>query len=357
MAGSKPALKYVAYAGIVLCLGMMTVGSWFLYRTWTFLNLPPEDPGQDIRFVIEPGETFLSIARALKNDNLISDVKQFIAFAEGKQLTAKVKAGEFLLNSGWLPDQVLTTITSTPGILYRFTVREGLTWWQVAALVEEAGLGSAEEFNTAVHDPELLAQFNIPADTAEGYLFPETYMLTRARENSARSVAEMMLREFFTNALEALDGELPEPAKLHELVTLASIVEKETGAATERPAIAGVYTNRLRRPMRLQADPTTIYGLGPDFNGNLRQNHLLDPANPYNTYQHDGLPPGPICSPGKAALSAAAHPADHDFIFFVAKGDGTHHFSKTLQEHNDAVGRYQKWGRNRKDYTSRKQEE
>lgn len=335
---------------------MMAVGSWFLYRAWTFLNIPPEDPGQEVRFVIEPGSGFLGIARDLRKENLITDVKQFLALAEDRGLTGSAKAGEFLLHTGWLPEKILTTITSTPGILHRFTVREGLPWWQVAKLVEEAELGSYAEFDEAVHDPELLARFHIPADSAEGYLFPETYMLTRARESSARSVVEMMIREFFKNAKQAL-GELPEPDKLHELVTLASIVEKETGDPSERPAIAGVYANRLRRPMRLQADPTIIYGLGPSFNGNLRQKHLLDSENPYNTYQHDGLPPGPICSPGKAALQAAADPQDHDYLFFVAKGDGTHHFSKTLREHNDAVGRYQKWGRNRKDYTSRKREE
>lgn len=357
MAGDRPALRYVALAGVVLCLGMMAVGSWFLYRTWSFLNLPPEDPGSDVRFVIEPGQHFLTIARGLHERKLITDVKQFVAFAQDKGLTAKVKAGEFLLNTGWLPDRVLTTITSTPGILHRFTVREGLTWWQVARLVEEAGLGSYEDFDKAVHDPALLAEYHIPADSAEGYLFPETYMLTRARDNSARSVAEMMIREFFKKAPEALGGALPEPGELHKLVTLASIVEKETGDPSERPAIAGVYANRLNRPMRLQADPTIIYGLGPAFNGNLRQKDLLDAQNPYNTYQHDGLPPGPICSPGGAALAAAAHPEDHGYLYFVAKGDGTHQFSKTLKEHNEAVGKYQKWGRNRKDYTSTKKEE
>ena len=357
MAGDKPKLKYLALAGVVLCLGMMATGSWFLYRTYTFLYVPPEEPGREAVFVIEPGQSFLAIARGLKSENIVSNVKQFVALAEERQLSSKVKAGEFLLNTGWLPEKVLETITTTPGILHRFQVREGLTWWQVGALVEEAGFGNATEFDAAVHDPELLAQFNIPADSAEGYLFPETYMFTRARENSARGVAEMMLKEFFKNARQVLGDELPEPAKLHELVILASIVEKETGDASERPAIAGVYANRLRRPMRLQADPSTIYGLGQSFNGNLRQSHLLDAANLYNTYQHDGLPPGPICSPGKEALAAAAQPEDHEYLYFVAKGDGTHHFSKTLEEHNSAVGKYQKWGRNRKDYTSRKREE
>lgn len=346
----------MVYAGIVLSLGMMAVGSWFLYRTWTFLNIPPEDPGREVRFVIEPGSGFLGIARDLRQENLITDIKQFLALAEDRGLTASAKAGEFLLSTGWLPEKILTTITSTPGILHRFTVREGLTWWQVAELVEQAELGTYEDFQAAVHDPALLAHFHIPADSAEGYLFPETYMLTRARENSARSVAEMMIREFFKNVQQAL-GELPPPEELHQLVILASIVEKETGDPSERPAIAGVYTNRLQRPMRLQADPTIIYGLGPSFDGNLRQKHLLDPNNPYNTYQHDGLPPGPICSPGKAALAASAHPEDHNYLYFVAKGDGTHHFSKTLREHNRAVGQYQKWGRNRTDYTSRKKQE
>lgn len=336
----------------MLAFGIMAVGTWFIIKTSMFLYVPPEDPGREVVFVVEPGQTFLQIARNLHAENLITDVKRFWGMAEEKGLTAKVKAGEFLLHTNWLPDKVLETITSSPGILHPFTVREGLTWWQVGALMEEAGLATAEEFAAAVRDPELLAKYAIPADTAEGYLFPETYMLTKAGDNSARTLTERMVKECFRVVDEVYPMGRPTPQSLHQTIILASIVEKETGDVSERARIAGVYTNRLRRPMRLQADPTTIYGLGPEFNGNLRFKHLEDRGNPYNTYQHDGLPPGPICSPGKGAIEGAEHPEDHHYLYFVAKGDGTHHFSKTLREHNQAVGRYQKWGRDRKSYTS-----
>ena len=335
-------------------VGVTVVWGWFAWRYYDFMYVPPEDPGRDVVFVIEPGQTFLQVARALEAEHLVKDHKAFLKLADERGLTTRVKAGEFALSTAMLPDEVLSAITSSAGILHPFTVREGLTWWQTAKLVEEAGLGGFDEFEAAIHDPSLLAGYGIPADSAEGYLFPETYMLSKARENTAEAMARMMIDEFFANAKAVYGGELPDPETLHKLVTLASIVEKETGYGPERATIAGVYANRLDRPMRLQADPTVIYGLGPDFNGNLRLSHLEDKSNPYSTYQHDGLPPGPICSPGRAALEAALHPEEHDFLFFVAKGDGTHHFSKTLSEHTKAVNQYQRWGRNKKDYTSTK---
>ncbi len=352
MAGNR--LKYAVFAAVALMIGVTVVWGWFAWRYYDFMYVPPEEPGRDVTFVIEPGQTFLQVARGLEAENLVKDAKAFLELANKHGLTTQVKAGEFALSTSMLPEDLLRAVTSSAGIQHRFTVREGLTWWQTAKLVEEAELGTFDEFKAAIHDPALLAEYGIPADSAEGYLFPETYMLSKARENTADAVARMMIDEFFANAREVYGGELPAPEELHELVTLASIVEKETGYGPERPTIAGVYVNRLEKPMRLQADPTVIYGLGPDFNGNLRLTHLEDKGNPYSTYQHDGLPPGPICSPGKAALEAALHPEDHDYLFFVAKGDGTHHFSKTLKEHTKAVNQYQRWGRDRENYTSTK---
>jgi UPF0755 protein len=128
---------------------------------------------------------------------------------------------------------------------------------------------------------------------------------------------------------------------IRDKVTLASLVEKETGVAEERHRIAGVFVNRLKRGMRLQCDPTVIYGIGPEFDGNLKRKHLNNPANKYNTYRHGGLPPGPICSPGLDSIKAALNPEEHDFLYFVSRGDGTHKFSKTLAEHNRAVRRFQ----------------
>ena len=218
---------------------------------------------------------------------------------------------------------------------------EGLTLRQIARLVEQAGLGTAESFDRAARDPELLARYAVPAQSAEGFLFPETYKFTRKPGNDARQVVEAMLRQFAKKAQEAWPKGPPQGRELFEAVTLASIVEKETGRPEERPRVAGVFVNRLARKMLLQTDPTIIYGLGERFDGNIRRTHLDDPRNPYNTYQHPGLPPGPICNPGLESLKAVAASEKHDFLYFVSKNDGSHQFSRTLDEHNSAVNRYQ----------------
>ncbi|MGE4554039.1 MAG: endolytic transglycosylase MltG, partial [Desulfovibrionaceae bacterium] len=308
MAANPDRLKYLVGAAVVVMVGVTIVWAWFAWRYYDFHYRPPETPGRDVVFVITPGETFLQLAGRLEAQGLIKNRKYFVGMAQDRQLTTQVKAGEFLLSTGMLPDEVLVRITTSAGILHRFTVREGLTWWQTARLAEDAGLCSVADFAAAVHDKALLERLHIPADSAEGYLFPETYMLSKALEHGAEDLVELMVKEFFAQAREVLGDPLPRPEALHRLVILASIVEKETGFGPERPTIAGVYANRLKRPMRLQADPTVIYGLGPDFDGNLRTKHLEDGSNPYNTYQHDGLPPGPICSPGALALKAAAEP-------------------------------------------------
>ena len=286
----------------LFCLGVMSMGSYFMWKNYDFLYAPPETPGKDINFLIPHGSLFSETAQQLQARGLVKDAQMFLGLAEAKGLTSKIQAGEFLLNTGWLPQRILKEISSGPGLMHRFTVREGLTWWQIADLVQEAGLGNAHEFSQAVHDKHLLAQYSIPAETAEGYLFPETYMFTKARELNTRQIVEMMMREFFQQAKNVFGSELPKPEILHRYVTLASIVEKETGHPSERFRIAGVYANRLKKPMRLQADPTTIYGLGSHFDGNLTHKNLADKNNIYNTYQQDGLPPGDGCvSLGQAA--------------------------------------------------------
>jgi UPF0755 protein len=166
-------------------------------------------------------------------------------------------------------------------------------------------------------------------------------------------MAEVMLKEFFRNARKVWPGGLPDFEEMQRTVILASLIEKETGDTSERARISGVFHNRLRRGMLIQCDPTIIYGLGPDFDGNLRKSDLTNRENPYNTYVHRGLPPGPICSPGLDSLLAAVHPEQHAYLYFVARGDGSHHFSRTLEEHNQAVRKFQ-LDRNRKTYRSTK---
>jgi len=350
-------LRYFLIASILLAvLAGLGVGGYKWYKAWQeeqFLSTPPETPGRHVLFRVEPGQIFTTIATNLKNEGLITDTHRFYRLAVRTGKGSAVRAGVFKLSTGWVPERVLTELTSSAGVMRRVSVREGLTWWQTAKIIEAAGLGDADGFAKAASAPELLAEFGIKAGDAEGYLFPETYLLTPPKAHPARHMAEVMIREFFKNAQKIWPEGLPPFAEMHRAVILASLVEKETGDETERARIAGVFLNRLKRHMLIQCDPTIIYGLGPDFDGNLKKSDMKDKDNPYNTYVHPGLPPGPICSPGLDALRAAAHPEKHDYLYFVAKGDGTHHFSPTLQEHNNAVIKYQ-LRRNKRTYRSTK---
>ncbi|MEF2231578.1 MAG: endolytic transglycosylase MltG [Pseudodesulfovibrio sp.] len=343
----------IALAAFILLAGAGAGGyaGWRAWQDSRFLTVPPETPGRDMAFRVEPGQIFTTIARNLHKAGLITDTRRFLQLAVTENKTASVRAGEFLLNTGWTPHQLLRELTTSAGIMKKVSVREGLTWWQTADRIEEAGLGARETFARAVADPELLARFGIEARDAEGYLFPETYLLTPPQGDQSRHMVETMIREFLKNAKKVWPGGLPPFREMHPTVILASLVEKETGDPSERARIAGVFANRLRKGMLIQADPTIIYGLGPDFDGDIRKSDLQDRDNPYNTYVHRGLPPGPICSPGLDALLAAANPEAHDYLYFVAKGDGSHQFSTTLNDHNNAVIKYQ-IRRNRQTYRS-----
>ncbi|HKI81149.1 MAG TPA: endolytic transglycosylase MltG [Pseudodesulfovibrio sp.] len=351
-------LRYFLIGSVLLAvLAGLGAGGYKWYKAWQeeqFLKTAPETPGREVLFRVEPGQIFTIIAANLKNEGLITDTRRFYRLAVRSGKGSSVRAGVFRLSTGWLPERVLTELTSSSGVMRRVSVREGLTWWQTARIIEQTGLGDADGFAEAVADPKLLTELGIGAKTAEGYLFPETYLLTPPKNNPARHMAEVMIREFFKNAHKVWPGGLPPFAEMHRAVILASLVEKETGDETERARIAGVFYNRLKKRMLVQCDPTIIYGLGPKFDGNLKRSDLTNRDNPYNTYVHPGLPPGPICSPGLNSLMAAVHPEEHKFLYFVAKGDGSHYFSRTLDEHNRAVRKYQ-LRRNRSTYRSIKQ--
>jgi len=214
----------------------------------------------------------------------------------------------------------------------------------VAEQLEKQGFCRAVDFTSVIHDPKFLQHWGIPFSSAEGFLYPETYLIPKPRElnaEAARSVANRLVGMFWQQVDRLWPEGRPSSTELKRLVTLASIVEKETSVPEERARVAGVYSNRLRIGMLLQADPTVIYGMGRTFSGRLLFRHLEDDKNPYNTYRRPGLPPGPICSFGAAALEAAKNPEDHKFLYFVATGrNGGHTFSKSLKEHNRAVQEY-----------------
>ncbi|WP_297219143.1 endolytic transglycosylase MltG [uncultured Desulfovibrio sp.] len=323
------------------------------YVGYTFLQTPPETAGREELFDVPPGARFARVAEALEARGLVTDARKFCWLARYRKMDARLQAGRFALRTDWKPDQVLDWLVNGQPVLFRVTVPEGLTWWQTGRVLEEAGLVRFEDFRAVIMDKDFLRKYGIPFATAEGFLMPDTYLLKKADVPDmaqARSVAGRLVDTFWRKAAPLWpDGKKPASEELRRLVILASIVERETAIDAERPRVAGVYANRLQRNMLLQADPTVIYGLGPSFDGNLRRSHLDDPANPYNTYQRPGLPPGPICSFGVAALAAAITPEQHRYLYFVAKVDGGEHvFSTNLNDHNRAVRQYLRNRRNRR---------
>lgn len=342
-------MKFILRAlGFLLLLGLAACG-WLWYEAHVFLTSAPETPGRERLFDVAPGARLNQVADNLARQGLVTDARKFRLLARYKQWENRLQAGRFALSTGWTPEMVLDALVNGKPVLFRITVPEGLTWWQTGRLLEEAGLVRFEDFRQVIMDPDFLRHYGIPFATAEGFLMPDTYLLKKddAPDDAqfkaqARAVAGRMVDNFWRKAASVWpSGIKPKTQELKKWVILASIVEKETGIDAERPRVAGVYQNRLARKMPLQADPTVIYGLGSNFDGNLRRRHLDDAANLYNTYQRPGLPPGPICSFGTAALAAAVSPEVHDFLYFVARTDGGEHvFSTNLTDHNRAVRQY-----------------
>ena len=328
---------------LVVLLG---AGAGFIYIS-SFLSRPGSLPGRDVEVVVRPNASFASVAADLKERGVISDVRRFILLAEWNKQTGKLRVGRFMVNTGWQPSRVLELLISGSPIMDRITLPEGLTWWETGRRLEAAGLVLFQDFEKIIHDQEFLRYWGIPLDSAEGYLFPDTYLIPRPiqlDETSAKSVVGRLLDNFRRRVATLYDSDIKlgpsERRQLANAVILASIVEKETAQPFERARVAGVYINRLYRKMILQADPTVIYGLGPDFSGPLRRSNLDNAANAYNTYKHPGLPPGPICSPGLASIRAALYPETHNYVYFVSRGDGSHQFSTDLASHNRAVQTY-----------------
>lgn len=288
--------------------------------------------------LINQGDGFRKITHYLNQAGIITHPFKFRLYARLKKYDHRIKAGEYILSSEMSPDKILTTLISGKVRLYRLTVPEGLALQQIASLIADAGLGHAEKFLKLANDAAFAEKHGIPAAGLEGYLFPDTYFFPRGV--TTRKIITTMLDRFqnvFTPQWKLRAGKLG--FSVHQTVTLASIIEKETGAAFERPLISSVFHNRLKKGMRLESDPTVIYGI-KNFDGNITRRHLAAKT-PYNTYQIKGLPPGPIAGPGAESLKAALFPADTKFLFFVAKKDHTHQFSTNLKDHWRAVRKYQ----------------
>lgn len=339
-----PVLKCVLFL-FAAALAFSLYAGW---EAWNFLHTAPETPGRGKILNIEPGATLTEVSRRLEEQGIVTSAGRFQLLARLTDQGRRLQAGQFLVNTGWGPRRVLDHLVNGRGMLYRVTVPEGLPWWEVGKLLEREGMCRAADFDAVIHDADFLRKYGIPFASAEGFLYPDTYLVSKPRQmdlKSARSFAGRMVDTFWRKTADAWEGtgHGPRPGadELLRVLALASIVEKETALPEERPRVAGVYDNRLRKGMALQADPTVIYGMGSDFAGPLLRRHLEDKKNPYNTYQIPGLPPGPICSPGLSAIEAALHPEQHDYLYFVASGKGRGHvFSTTLAQHNRAVQAY-----------------
>ena len=295
-------------------------------------------------FEVRPGDNLTGVARALEARGLIRSALAMRGLARAQSLETKLKVGEYELSPDLSTPEIAHILASGRVRTHAIVIPEGTRAVEIADRLALEGLADREEFLRIVLDPKTVRKFKVEGPTLEGYLFPDTYRF--AKGLSAEKIAEAMVGEF-REVYRALRSTSPKSElSMRELVTLASIVEKETGVPEERPLIAAVFLNRMQRGMRLETDPTVIYGIA-DFDGNLRRVHLEDADNPYNTYQIPGLPPGPIASPGREAMRAVLEPAESPFLFFVSRNDGTHIFSKSYRDHARAVVHFQKQRRQR----------
>ena len=336
----------LALSLLVIFVLLMAGSGAAYYEANRFLGTAPAEPGETVEVEIRRGDTLGKVADRLQNAGVITDAFRFRLLARWEGRTSSIQAGIFEFSTGWKPAEVLHHLVFGQPVLHRLTIREGLPWWEVAKLAEEAGFAKADDFKAVIHDLEFLEKHGIPFANAEGFLYPDTYFLRKPKEldeAAALALANRLVNTFYAKTGELFaDLDLDE-AGLKRIIILASMVEKETGVAEERARVAGVFTNRMDLGMLMQCDPTIIYGLGESFNGNIRRRDLEDDKNPYNTYKHPGLPPGPICSPGYHALFAAVHPEEHKFLYFVATSPGgAHVFSTNLKDHTNAVNKYQR---------------
>lgn len=326
--------RATALLPIVLVLLPLIVASGlefaaFLYR--------PVTPAASTVVSVSPGLPFAEVARQLQAEGVVRSAAGFKLLAWLRGDARRIKAGPYDFGGPATPGRVLDRLVAGDVRRQRLTIPEGFSLREIASRIEAEGIGRAETFLHLARDPGFIASLGIASPSLEGYLFPDTYLFDSGTPEDR--LIRAMVRQFESRlAPDLVEGAAKAGLDPHQLVTLASIIQKEAGTREEMPVIAAVFHNRLRRNMPLQADPTVIYGVA-DYNGTITRKHLLTPT-PYNTYRMTGLPPGPIASPGEDALRAAAFPAAADYLFFVASGDGNHTFSRTLGEHNRAVQQY-----------------
>jgi UPF0755 protein len=288
---------------------------------------------------IAEGSAFQQVASLLEREGLIKSRSAFVLLGKAQEAERKIHPGEYELHAAMPPAEILSKLISGKVVLHSVTIPEGYTIVQIADVLAQHQLVDRAEFVRLAKDKAFAKTLGVQAESLEGYLYPDTYRFPRAI--STKDIIKTMVEQL----KQVLTAEWEQRAKemhmtMHEVLTLASVIEKETGAGEERPQISSVFHNRLKKKIPLQSDPTVIYGL-PNYDGNIHKKDLSHPS-PYNTYRWAGLPPGPIASPGALSIQAALFPVSSSYLYFVSKNNGTHQFSATLVEHNRAVEKYQK---------------
>jgi UPF0755 protein len=316
----------------------------FIFVLCWFLFVPPSKTVSTKTIFIKKGTSLKKVSEILKQEGIIKNGQFFVLLTTILGKKAKVKAGEYEFHTQMLPLEVFNALVKGQVKRHLVTIPEGYTLSQIAQLLADLNLVEKKAFLERASSPafiEALGLSQLAGPTLEGYLFPDTYHLVR--ETDPEEVIQMMVHRFkkvFEPGLAGVASEVGFSER--EAVILASIIEKETSLSEEKVLISAVFHNRLRKKIPLQSDPTVIYGI-KNFSGNLTKEDLMRPT-PYNTYRIAGLPPTPICNPGKDSLLAAVRPASVPYLYFVSKNDGSHYFSSDIQEHNQAVLKYQKRG-------------
>jgi UPF0755 protein len=329
--GRLKALLLLAFAVGIVFLG------WML---WFGLS-PVKVTASPLEFSIRPGSGLRGATRQILNAGVAMPAWQFNALARANGAQARIKAGSYQISSGVTPLQLLRKITRGDFAQADLVVIEGWTFRQMRGVLDAHA--DLKHDSNGLSDAQIMERLGDPGVPPEGKFFPDTYIFSKGDSDFAvLARAHRVMQKRLESAWDQRDTQLP-LRNPYEALILASIVEKETGLATDRGMVAAVFVNRLRLGMRLQTDPTVIYGMGDKFDGNLRRRDLVKDT-PFNTYTRPGLPPHPIALPGAASIEAVMHPARTDALYFVARGDGTSVFSRRLDDHNRAVAKYQKLG-------------
>lgn len=313
-----------------------------IYFTFDLINYAKTPAGIDkTEKILNVGkkESFSVTIKNLSDAGIIKDPIKFRLLALVKRYDTKIKAGEYALSSSMPPAVILDMMVRGKTYLHKITIPEGYNLRQIASVVSAAGFGTEKDFLIKTADFSFISKHGIDAESLEGYIYPDTYYFTK--DESVENIISATIDRLWSVYKPEWKARADELGfSTHQIITLASIIEKETGDKDERELVASVFFNRLKKGMRLETDPTVIYGI-KNFDGNITRKHL-SAKNPYNTYKIDGLPPGPIASPGRDSIKATLYPAETSYLFFVSKNNGTHHFSANLREHNRAVNKYQR---------------